>query len=86
MNPQKANKEVPLYWGAHIANDRGWTKQEDDDDVEVSPKMKDDHVDRKNNNAKFEGVILRATKAIRPRQEICVSYNYTKSVSNKSNK
>ena len=66
--PDTNNSNVPLLWGGHIANDLLWTPV----DHKGKPK-----VGNKVNNAKFEGTLLIATKAIRVRQEIFVGYNLT---------
>ena len=66
--PDTNNSNVPLLWGGHIANDLLWTPV----DFKGKPK-----VGNKVNNAKFEGTLLIATKAIRVRQEIFVGYNLT---------
>ena len=54
---------LPLYWGAHIAND---ITHGIDEDVKAP---------KRTNNAKFTGISLVAKKEIHPRTEILVDYN-----------
>jgi hypothetical protein len=71
VDVMKRNKDVPLYWGAHMCNDLEWTP-------ENTPKKKKSRVGRTKPNAEFEGLLLVAVAIIKPRMEIFASYNYTK--------